>query len=88
VGTRVGVAGKALHVSQWHALFQQIGDGRHSARVRGKAHRQARVLQPALHYAADVDHVHGVLGELAGLLVGRPEEGSVLAGIAEAAASR
>ena len=41
-GARVGVAGQALHVLERHALFQQVGDGRHPEGVRRQAH--GRVL--------------------------------------------
>lgn len=63
---------------------QQVRYRRHPEGVRRQAHGEAGVHEAALHHAADVDHVHGPLGELAGLPVRRPEEGSVLAGRAEA----
>ena len=53
-GARVGVAGQALHVFEWHALLQQIGDGRDAERMRREARGQARVFQPPLHHPADV----------------------------------
>ena len=74
------MAGQALRVFERHALFQQVGDGRHPERVRRQVAGQAGVFQPALHHTADVDDVHGGLGELPGLPVSGPKEGSVLAG--------
>ncbi len=49
----------------------------------GEAHGQAGVLEAALHHAADVHYVQGVLRELPGLLEGSRKEGSVLTGAAE-----
>ena len=74
------MAGQALDVFERYALFQQVGNRRDAEGVRRQPAGQACVLQPALHHPANVDHVHRVLGELSRLLVGRPEEGSVLSG--------
>ena len=45
---RVGVAGQALHVLQWHALFEQVDNRVMRKEFRNSRERQAGVLQSAL----------------------------------------
>jgi len=82
-GPRVRMAGKALHVFEGHALFEQIGDRGHPERMRREVRRQASVPETPLHQPAHVYNIHTALRQPPRPAKRGPEEGSVLRCIAE-----
>jgi hypothetical protein len=71
----VGMASEILNVFERDILFQEIGHGCHSKRVRREVTRQARCFQMPFHHPADVDTGHCVLRQRLRLAVRGAKEG-------------